>query len=387
MKIGILTYHRAINYGAFLQAYGLCQRLNEETDIEAEVIDFQMKKEYGSYFHYNYDHFPRIRHLLWSIKHHKTWCFKKKLISSFERGLKKMPLSDNYLISDSVDEFQDFVKGKYDFIIVGSDEVWKIDGFRGFPTPYWLPGNLECGKLSYAASSRNDFSKLDEKINNSVREYLEDFLYISVRDELTKANFYNYVGYKGSIDILPDPSFVYDYKPDGLRGRNLLSQRVGIDPCNKIMVVMIGHQNISVAAQIKKELEDDYQLVAVYSYQNSYCNLSDLDPFEWLDVIAGADFVCASYFHAICFSIICQVPFLAFNLDNKLNKVLPVLSQSGNNNRWIDIDEKLYEDGYLRARIEELSCPCNGQDYVKFNRQKFDEYISVIRQLIKNHKR
>ncbi|MCD7893356.1 MAG: hypothetical protein LUG60_06600 [Erysipelotrichaceae bacterium] len=49
MKIGILTYVHAVNYGAVLQAYALCKRLNEENDIEAELIDFRMKKEIKYY--------------------------------------------------------------------------------------------------------------------------------------------------------------------------------------------------------------------------------------------------------------------------------------------------------------------------------------------------
>ena len=42
MKVGILTFHRSLNYGAFLQAVCLCERLNQEKDISAEIIDFDM---------------------------------------------------------------------------------------------------------------------------------------------------------------------------------------------------------------------------------------------------------------------------------------------------------------------------------------------------------
>ena len=43
MKVGILTYHRSVNYGAYLQALALCKKLNCEQDISAEIIDFRMK--------------------------------------------------------------------------------------------------------------------------------------------------------------------------------------------------------------------------------------------------------------------------------------------------------------------------------------------------------
>ena len=37
-KIGILTFHRAVNYGAVLQAYALQKFMNTK-GIETEVID------------------------------------------------------------------------------------------------------------------------------------------------------------------------------------------------------------------------------------------------------------------------------------------------------------------------------------------------------------
>ena len=38
MKIGIVTFHRALNYGAVLQAYALCHFLNDN-GFDAEIID------------------------------------------------------------------------------------------------------------------------------------------------------------------------------------------------------------------------------------------------------------------------------------------------------------------------------------------------------------
>ena len=41
MKIGILTYHRAINYGAVLQSFSLVERLKKDFPNESiEIIDY-----------------------------------------------------------------------------------------------------------------------------------------------------------------------------------------------------------------------------------------------------------------------------------------------------------------------------------------------------------
>lgn len=370
LKIGILTYHRAINYGAFLQAYGLCQRLNEESDIKAEIIDFHMEKEKRFY---NFSD----RRLRWKIRRFLTVLFKKMLSNNFRRSLKSMTLSSSYLMSDSIEEFQKFVKGKYDVIIAGSDEIWKVDSFRGFPTPYWLPGDLGCKKISYAASSRSNFSKLNEKNKIKIKKYLEDFSYISVRDQVTYENIAKYIKPNVNMGIFSDPSFVYDYKQSGQRGRNLLIQRANLDPKKKIAVIMLSDKE--VANQIKKELSDEYQLVAVFERHLFYKNLYNLNPFEWLDVIAGVDLVCASFFHAICFSIICNTSFLAFNVDNKASKLLGVLEASDNMNRLIQNDDAFYETGFLKNRVKNLPEMCNGSDYIKNSRKKFKEYLVLLR--------
>ena len=46
MKIGILTFHRPINYGAFLQAYSLSNQLKKCFEkSEVEIIDYIAPKE------------------------------------------------------------------------------------------------------------------------------------------------------------------------------------------------------------------------------------------------------------------------------------------------------------------------------------------------------
>ena len=379
MKIGILTYHRAPNYGAFLQAYGLCMRLNEEPDLEAEIIDFRMRKEDDFYANRNYPQMKTLRQFLWRIRHIQKYRFKADLKKSFRRGMDRMPLSGQTLCSDSIRDFQEFVKDRYDVLIAGSDEIWKVDGYRGFPTPYWLPGDLGCVKLSYAVSSRSDFSGLDERTVQQIRGYLNDFAYLSVRDELTRGSIRKYIQPSAAIDVYPDPSFVYDYHADGAGGRSLLADRAGLDPEKPIALVML--EDPAAAEQIRRELSDAYQLAAVFSPHKGYRNIHDLDPFEWLDAIAGADLVCASYFHAVCFSVVNGTPFLAIGADGKVSKLKEVAEASGNGARLLPNDETLYRDGYLREKAEAFSSVCSGTEYTAACREKFGEYVKLIRTL------
>ena len=45
MRVGILTYHRSHNYGAFLQAYSLCAKLNTLNNVDCEIVNYNLQKE------------------------------------------------------------------------------------------------------------------------------------------------------------------------------------------------------------------------------------------------------------------------------------------------------------------------------------------------------
>ena len=44
MKIGTLTFHRACNNGAVLQAYALERAFNQIDGVKAEIIDYRCEK-------------------------------------------------------------------------------------------------------------------------------------------------------------------------------------------------------------------------------------------------------------------------------------------------------------------------------------------------------
>ena len=49
-KIGILTFNRSYNYGAFMQCYALVNRLKQDfPNDEIEVIDYATERLYRNY--------------------------------------------------------------------------------------------------------------------------------------------------------------------------------------------------------------------------------------------------------------------------------------------------------------------------------------------------
>ena len=312
MNIGILTYHRAVNYGAFLQSYSLCKALNREPDIKAEVIDYSMQSAWNYYDVKTWS----LRKKLKSIKQLK--CLKKQHAVFTETvNNNKGVFSKESLVSNYLEVFRSFVKSRYDAIIVGSDEVWKLNTLRRFPNPYFLPGDYGCRKLSYAASFGR-LENLTPEIEKKMQAYLNDFEVLSVRDRLA----YDYlkrnkIGKRVMRSC--DPSFLYDFKEELSNCSNPLDNASEkINKRKKTVVVMVDKNSAEI---IRKQLNRKYNLVSLYREQKGYINLMDLDPFSWLKTIAEADFVITCYFHGACFSICNDTPFIALGVKSKKYKL------------------------------------------------------------------
>lgn len=379
MKIGVLTYHRAINYGAFLQAYGLCERLNQEPDFEAELIDFQCKAEVDLYRPIRLKR--DLRYLIHTRRPKYDWQYVKRC-RAFAQDRKRMHLSRRHVVSSSSHAFTKMVQGKYDVIVAGSDEIWKVNSFRGFPTPYWLLGDLGCRKFSYAASARTSFDLLSPQQQETLKNALDAFEYIGVRDLRTLQEVERYVTCKEKVHLCCDPSFVYEFQADGRAGRALLQKRYGIAPEEKCIGCMIGSNELVNALQ--KRYGTEVKVISLFEKNAGCIQAADLTPFEWLDVIAGLDFVVTSYFHGMCFSIVNQTPF--FSIDNRTvgtdgSKMLDLLQRASMEDRYEDSVAHALETGRLFTKIEEAfaGISLDSSAFVAKNRAEFTDFIGALR--------
>ncbi len=201
-KIGIITFHRAHNYGAVLQCYALSHILSK-MGYQVEVIDY-----YPSYLHNQYNLLPSIKNgiVLWFktlIKLIPILNVKIKRMRLFNSFISSLPLSA-YQYDENIDE----IKG-YDILIFGSDQIWNpllsngVDKvFSGF---FKHDGTLF---VSYAASTNpricsDEYKHYFEKILNS-------FDRISVREN-SLSNYLNAIRVNSSIVVL-DPVLLLNKK-------------------------------------------------------------------------------------------------------------------------------------------------------------------------------
>ena len=383
MKVGILTYHESYNYGAFLQAYSLCRRLNEEQDITAEIVNYNMPVSMRGY---QMKHWKTYKKIL----RHNRYQFQKRLSESFVRNLeeKKEILSDKRVYSDSIETFRDMVKDKYDIIIAGSDEIWKLDGERGFPTPYWLPGDLGCLKCSYAASSRSDIKLLSEDKRQILQKLLLDFDLISVRDSLT-LDLVKAAAPEKTARINCDPSFLYDLKIDKKLASDFLQRKLaekkGIKKGQNCKNVVLMCEDQTVTDRVLDQVKGtEVNVISVYKYHKGCFNVPELTPTEWLLAIAGADMVISSFFHGVCFSIMSHTPFYAVGTPKKRSKLEELLLGTNMESRYSTRES--FCTGFTINKPDEISS-ADFEEFVLAERAGFDEYLSELRQLWKERKR
>lgn len=374
MRIGILTFHRAVNYGAYLQAYALCSRLNEENNIQAEVIDFQMAKEVEKYS-------PEKWPLLRKAKHYKLFKYSINQRTLFEHVVEDtlMLKSNQHIISDSADELVEYMNSRYDVVIVGSDEVWKIDGSRGFPNPYWLEGDCHFRRVTYAASSRNDFSQLTPKLHEQLQKDINAFDLISVRDTLTYASVHDELRDKSKILLSCDPSFLYDFSVPSATISEILGKRVQLDKKKKTVVVIL--DELKVAQKVYQDLHEEYNLISLSKWHRHYICPEYVTPMEWMATIANADFVVTSFYHGMCFSIINNTPFLAVATSTKREKLTDLL-MNVDAGLCIEASDILANKASILENVRKGIK--RGVDYSYFvnkSRNSFNNFLSRLNQL------
>ncbi len=371
MKIGILTYFRNYNPGAFLQAYELSQALkNRYPDHEVEIVNFQMYRE--KMFVHSILKDMVINYSFFDV------CGMYK----YHRAIRKLPLSSNRIESDGMDELGAYIDRTYDVVIIGSDELWKTDGYRGFPTPFWLNYSFEkCRKCSFSPSSRSNISNMDEEHKDTIRKCISELEFVGVRDKKTYSELTKVVpGKKGDMNIVCDPTFLGDYGIDKEKCRERLKKYFNIPTSKKILTTVL--QNEDLIKLIRRRYKDKYFILSLSDERDFVdANCLHVDPFEWIKVIAGSDFLVTQSFHCSVFSMIHSVPFIGIDYSED-GKVAYLLNSNGLSDNLLIGNEWEIEKNFLPKMESALEISIDGDGIVRRERSKADPFWHYMDRLI-----
>ncbi len=369
MRIGILTFHRSINYGAFMQAYALSNEIRRRFGDIVEIIDFEKLSKNLNY-----------KKPLYGLKNYiihgnEYWRKYRK----FRKDLDLLPLSRDTLITDDYVKVLDYINGRYDIVIVGSDAVWAYNKGLGIRNPYWLFGDkLHCIKMSYAASAYSlDIVNVPNEDKNYIAECLQSFSYIGVRDTETY-KFIKSVNEKLDIHMNCDPTVLLR-TPNNDFGKLVLEKKFGIDGRKKIISIMLGTKNYYLNDIIRKLGKQQFEFVYLYNradWKDRYKFSSDkflynLSPYEWYQVYSCFYLNITTYFHGTLLALKGNVPTLSFDETkfsyNYISKIKQVLTDLNLSEYWFDnnVHTKEQKDIVL-DRI----------DYILNNHDQITEHIA-----------
>lgn len=173
MNIGILTFHRAHNYGAVLQCYSLSKTL-EQLGHKVEVIDYLSSKfgaEYALYPNLRYtlrQNAGKTLRLLTAYKH------ARQRYNGFNAFIERLPLSKPY------EPGTRSVSG-YDAVVFGSDQIWNPRLTKGIDPLY--AGDLEKNGTRFVAYAAGTTPKvLNKHYEPYFRGILQRFDAITTRE-------------------------------------------------------------------------------------------------------------------------------------------------------------------------------------------------------------
>lgn len=330
MKIGIVTYHRAHNYGAVMQALAT-RFVLEEMGHEVYYVDY-----WPDYHKEMYDLFPRtkffkfnlrqkIAFLLSLIKYYKS---KKKRKENFEKFFK----THIYPYCRPVDD-------TFDVVIYGSDQIWRKQKALGTYNPFYFGKNRLKTKyhISYAASMGilpdNDLDKA------KVKELVSHIDKISVREEGLKQMLLS-LGYS-DVTLSLDPTLLLNSEK--------WDKYLPTEPYNGkryVLVYMLQSKAFNIG-EIKKFTEAKGLALIVLrgsaTTRETETNITSAGPYEFISLLKNADYVFTSSFHGLAFSILYRKQFYA-SFKTNAERAESLLYQLGVYNRILPTQSAIPHD-------------------------------------------
>lgn len=280
MKLGILTFPKAINYGAALQA----------TALRKVLLNRSEKVCFLNYSCKAIDSTSKIFDIsnLFSLKYTIAHLY------NMPEAIKRQKNFSNYWKKHF--EFCSSDPKEYDAVIVGSDQVWNYN-LTNDDLFYFLNFKKnDLKKISYAASF--GLPEIDKAHAEKIVPLLKDFDYLSVREKqaakIIKENM------RADVPVVCDPTL--------LLNKNEWKKLVSEKPQNSGYIFVYTVFNSDNVWEYAKKLSEKTGLpIKTISYSKFHKREAIYDytagPDDWVNYMHGADYVVTNSFHGVAFSI------------------------------------------------------------------------------------
>lgn len=348
MKIGIITFHSAHNYGAVLQAWSLQEYLKQQgheveiVNLRLNVIDklyrltyktnkkicgIEAVNKFANYVYY------QVR----KESYRFTDAAKYEKYYKFERFINhKLPVTKEV---NNLEELQK-LNLRYDALIAGSDQIWNAAMMKGINPAYFLQfGNADALRISYAASIGTE--EIPPQYRLLFQRYLREFDYISVREKKARDQVMQLTDQP--VDLVADPTFLLKREDfDKIRKKPKTSGKYIY--VHNVHLQRVDESLNSVAEEMSKRLG----LPIIHNWsQKVYSN--EAGHFtggieEFVGMVSEAEYVITNSFHCTVFAIIYNRNFITVPHFKNPDRMRNLLDDLGILEHLIDSGSKIPKD-------------------------------------------
>lgn len=323
-KIGIITVHRNVNYGANLQAFASAKFLTK-SGFDAEIVDYLPKNlDKDNYL------FSWLKSS-WDNDKNRSFSHRLKLFLALLLSIpdKNKKLKAFYKFreqkcdkSPKYNSLNEVIKADYTDIVCGSDQIWNPDITEGINPIYFGDILGVKNKVSYAASmGREKYNGTDEMLAAKLINKID---YVSVREEKSVDYIEKISGKK--VSCVCDPVFLLE-KQEYIK----IAKPIKIKKPYLLVYSVVGNNDMLNAALefAKKKNLTVVEICQSKNHKRKHIQLSSASPEEFLGAILNAEYVVTNSFHGTAFSIIFEKNFYVF--DNKVrgSRITDLLIKAG----------------------------------------------------------
>lgn len=380
LRIGILTFHKSINYGSVLQAYALSKTL-KDAGYSVEIIDYEPQRYEEIYSLYLKNN--SLHHVLSNVlKRFPYRVAYKNRVNAFKNFRQTyLPLSkEKYYFDSDLEVLND----RYDVLIVGSDQVWNVFAYD-CDDAYFLPISHKAKKIAYAVSI-NNATFTERRCDDRLRSLIMDFDAVSSREKSGCQRLSGFLnGSKEIINTL-DPTLLADPKVF----ESIKSARIVKEPYIFLYSISFSDDVIASARSLSQRTGMPvYTLMTSLKSYNFLQHNSDkiyilknhLSPEDFLSFISNAEYVVTNSFHGTAFSLLFEKQFYSI-CPNKVDgtkkydeRLYSILTHLGIEDRLISMDEVNISD--LSKKIDYNNVNTKKEDLVANSRKFLYDAIEV----------
>lgn len=338
MKIAIITFNKAINYGALLQTLALEKCMSQEVENNSVYVlnynNVEMAKVYSIYRKILTSN--SLKNLLLQLYLSPSYLIKKYSFKQFEKKINYMPFEE---------------RNQCDIFVTGSDQVFNINIARTDET-YFLPVSKFGIKKKYSYSA--SFGKVENYLLNKTKidTYLKSFSTLSFREKdilpVINKNFKNV-----RFDL--DPTLLFD--------SNFWDKYCSLRYKKKkpyILIYNIVSPDKLILFAKKMSLKTNLDIIQIDGpviHKNGIKSIRGVSPAGFLSLIKNAEYVLTTSFHGTAFSIIYKKKFFVEvgrdeEKNERIDNILSLLNLEKRN--ISKFENQSYEDSIDYLKVEEI---------------------------------